>query len=57
MVSGAEAIIRPIAASHWYGSDRDRAAGSSPGSTTAVPVRHAPPVLTRTVGLAWRFRT
>ena len=57
MVSGAEAIIRPIAASHWYGSDRDRAAGSSPGSTTAVPVRHVPPVLTRTVGSAWRFRT
>jgi hypothetical protein len=57
MVSGAEAIIRPIAASHWYGSDRDRAAGSSPGSTTAVPVRHTPPALTRTLGSACRFRT
>jgi len=27
MVSGAEAIILPIAASHWCGSVRDRAAG------------------------------
>ena len=41
MVSGAEAIIRPIAASHWWGSARERTAGSSPGSTTAVPERHA----------------
>ncbi len=31
MVSGAEAIILPIAASHWCGSVRARAAGSSPG--------------------------
>jgi hypothetical protein len=57
MVSGAEAIIRPMAASHWYGSDRDRAAGSSPGSTTAVPARHPPPALTRTRGSACRFLT
>ena len=57
IVSGAEAIILPIAASHWYGSVRDRAAGSSPGSTTAVPERHAPPALTRTLGSACRLRT
>jgi len=41
MVSGEEAIIRPIAASHWYGRVRERAAASSSGSTTAVPDRHA----------------
>jgi hypothetical protein len=42
IVSGAEAIILPIVASHWYRSVRDRATGSSSGSTTAVPARHAP---------------
>ena len=52
MVSGAEAIILPIAASHWCGSVRDRAAGSSPGSTTAVPACHRPSALTRTPGFS-----
>ncbi len=52
MASGAEAIILPIAASHWYGSVRDRATGSSPETTTAVPARHTPPALTRTLGWA-----
>jgi hypothetical protein len=42
MVSGAEAIILPIAASHWNSSTRDRAAGSSPGSTRAVANRGLP---------------
>jgi hypothetical protein len=57
MVKGAEAIIRPIAASRWYGSFRERAAVSSPGRKTAVPARHTPLTLTRTLGSAWRFRT
>jgi hypothetical protein len=47
----------PIATSHWYGSVRDRAAASSPGSTAAVPERHAPPALTRTLGSAYKLRT
>ena len=43
MVSGAEAIIRPMVASHWCGSVGDRAAGviagehdSRPGAPYAV---------------------
>jgi len=57
MVSGAEAIIRPMAVSHWQGSVRDRARASSPGSAITVPARHAPSALTRTLGLACRLRT
>jgi hypothetical protein len=57
MVSGAEAIIRPTAASHWYGNVRDRTAVSSPGSITAVPARQVPAALTRTRGSACRLRT
>jgi len=57
MVSGADAVILPMALSPWYGSVRDRAMGSSPGSTTAVPGRHVRPTLTRTLGRACRLRT
>ena len=57
MVRGAEAVMRPIALSHWCGRVRERAMGSSSDRRTAVPDRHLPPTLTRTLGSACRLRT
>jgi hypothetical protein len=57
MVSGVVAIIRPRAASHWYGNVRERTSASSPGSIVAVPVRQTPRIFTRTPGLAMMLRT